>query len=424
MTAGQHWLYTWIDEYDITSPSRAMQLLGSGPAMQRLHELATAVPDPKSNGVHDADIIAGYTLDLNSRITCSQAGCVARRVDRLFSRAWHYFDRVVVQGPSGSDWASRIEKTPSKRRARMAWDLKEDVAVLLHLRKVGAERHMVFAEKPYRSCRDEHFHEHAADLGLGVVNEPAQSDVVNAILAEAEIAMDRDGSGWIYWYKHPNLEETIVGYCGGKKRPSGHQIARLVYHRVGINLVSDISLARELRLPLALTSGIPAAPTQSAEKLAGDRDEDLVALELALPVVSGVTAQDLLRFREDNWPQFERFRAALRQAIREQTARIGGGAPGDIARAVQREFIEPEIANIERQLQLASKSLALKSGAAVSVGLAVTAVGLVVAAPLVIAAGVAASGLVGPSILKYVEDRTAIETSDLYFLWKATVQNG
>jgi hypothetical protein len=51
-------------------------------------------------------------------------------------------------------------------------------------------------------------------------------------------------------------------------------------------------------------------------------------------------------------------------------------------------------------------------------------VGLIIAAPIVVAGDVAASGGVVPSILKYVEDKASLETSDLYFLWQASQRGG
>jgi hypothetical protein len=91
---------------------------------------------------------------------------------------------------------------------------------------------------------------------------------------------------------------------------------------------------------------------------------------------------------------------------------------------VRSEFIEPELADIERRLRLANRALSAKTGAVFAVGTVVTSVGLIIAAPIVVAGGVAASGGVVPSILKYVEDKASLETSDLYFLWQASQRSG
>jgi hypothetical protein len=112
------------------------------------------------------------------------------------------------------------------------------------------------------------------------------------------------------------------------------------------------------------------------------------------------------------------------QHSREQIERIGSTSPKAIAFAVRSEFIEPELADIERRLRLANRALSAKTGAVFAVGTVVTSVGLIIAAPIVVAGGVAASGGVVPSILKYVEDKASLETSDLYFLWQASQRSG
>jgi hypothetical protein len=118
------------------------------------------------------------------------------------------------------------------------------------------------------------------------------------------------------------------------------------------------------------------------------------------------------------------------QHSREQIERIGSTSPKAIAFAVRSEFIEPELADIERRLRLANRALSAKTGAVFAVfavfavGTVVTSVGLIIAAPILVAGGVAASGGVVPSILKYVEYKASLETSDLYFLWQASQRSG
>jgi hypothetical protein len=422
-TSDTHWLYTWIDECKIRSEHQVEALFQSGHAVQRLHELALQ-DTQKPVGIYNderPDIIAGYNMDLSATMSCVHHDCLARELDRLFSKVWHYFDRIVVEGPSASRYVRNIENTPRDKRPKMTWEVREAVATLLYLREIGADRYLVFREKPRAFCQD-HLQRHARELGLtALANESIDSEIIDAILQDADISLKKYSrpTEWYYTYRHPSLDEAISGSIVQKNRPKPPDVAQVLYRRAGLGLIGDVALAQWMNLPLALAAGPPAVrldQTVASRQV----DEKLVALELALPVISGVTASDLLRFREDHWPHFERFRATLRTAIREQIERVGSTAPEAIAHAVRTEFIEPELADIERRLRLANKSLSAKSGAVFAVGTIVTSVGLIISAPIVVAAGVAASGAVVPSILKYVEDKTSLETSDLYFLWRAS----
>jgi hypothetical protein len=421
-----HWLYAWIDEYEIRSKHQVEALFNSGHAVQRLYELALQDkqrPLSEFSGERP-DIIAGYNMDLSGKMSCGHHECLAEELNRLFSKVWHYFDRIVVEGPSASRWAREIENTPRDKRPRMIWNLSEAVATLLHLREIGADRYLVFHRKPHAFCQN-HLERLAQELGLtALTNESVDSEAVDAILQGADISLTKSPrSEWGFTYRHPSLGEDIIGVIVQKKRPRFSDIAQELYRRTRLGLIGDIALARQMNLPLALTVGpLPVRLDQTVSSR--QVDESLVALELALPVISGVSADDLLRFREDHWPHFERFRSTLRAAIREQIERVGSTSPNAIAHAVRTEFIEPELADIARRLRVANRSLSTKSGAAFAVGTVVTSVGLIIAAPIVVTAGVAASIAGVQSILKYVDDKGSLETSDLYFLWRASRRGG
>jgi len=101
-------------------------------------------------------------------------------------------------------------------------------------------------------------------------------------------------------------------------------------------------------------------PAQEAQE-ATDGDVALRLELLELPILKGVDAGTLLKYRQDNWPHFKRFRAALRAAIQESLEKNGSEDPAKVSRTVMADYIKPEIAAIERDLRTARGTLGSKS---------------------------------------------------------------
>jgi hypothetical protein len=136
--------------------------------------------------------------------------------------------------------------------------------------------------------------------------------------------------------------------------------------------------------------------------------------------MGGIQIKDLLALREDEKPFFDKFRDALRKAIQRQIEARESASPQEIARSVVREYVEPELAEIETRLKVNQKKLARKVGASLFVGTAVTSAGLLGALPLLVDTGVVAMAASLPHIYKYFDDYgDNVQLSDLYFLWKA-----
>ena len=85
------------------------------------------------------------------------------------------------------------------------------------------------------------------------------------------------------------------------------------------------------------------------------------------------------------------------------------------------QYVAPELAKIESKLKVDRKALAKKVGANVAVAGAAVSVGALASVPLVIASGVAAIIPSFGPINKYFDDRSSIELSDYYFLWRARI---
>jgi hypothetical protein len=182
-------------------------------------------------------------------------------------------------------------------------------------------------------------------------------------------------------------------------------------------------MSRRLELPLV----------QEFAFLWSDRDagreaknlESRVALELPLPVLQGLTARDIVKFRADHKPHFERFQHALTEAIREQADRVGTDSPERIAAAVNEDFIRPAMADIERSMIETKKLFGMKSGTSIAVGTAIAGAGILSSIPLVIASGLGAAVTVTlASTNSYLDSKKDVKLSDVYFLWKAAKMHG
>lgn len=419
----EHWLYNWIDEFEIKTGEQASRLLYlPGPA-ERLYEIAQGAP-----GWHEGEaprgksIVAGTTMDFSGRMNCSHAECLERQVDRLFSRVWHYFDSVVVEGPQADFYIRSFETKPRKGLFGLDFSVLQDVTFLLRLRELGITDHLSFRSKPHAFCTH-HIEEHAAEAGIShVIDEGFRSSLAKKLKAESEFRIQSSvGNSWHYSLIHPSSSEPFSGFYtpskkkGGKK-PTKAQIADLVVRRSVASLIYDVAACKWLSLPLAEEFSYLHVPQQAA----GAERESAVALELPLPVMHGMPGKDIVKMRADMRPHFDRFQHALTLAIREQIDRDPERENPEIAKAVAEEFIRPAFAEIERSLTEAKRSFSIKVGASMAVGSTVASIGLLSSVPLVIGAGLAAVGVTLGGLHKHVDDRRDVTTSDIYFLWKAS----
>jgi hypothetical protein len=145
-------------------------------------------------------------------------------------------------------------------------------------------------------------------------------------------------------------------------------------------------------------------------------------LALELPVFTDLSASDFLKLREDEQPYFERFRAALREAISSRLVPENAGkSAGELAQSIENDFLRPGLADIERRVRGNRKALMKKGTLSLAIGASAATIGALSSVPLMITGGVAALGAsvpLAPLINKYIDDRdTSIPMSDLYFLW-------
>src|SRR3712207_635083 len=97
------WLLDWLDNEGIPSQSKAEAFFRASENRLKFRDYLEGVPLSWPSGDPDAraSVAAGSGVDLSGSMgSCAHAGCLIADVDRLIGRTWHYFDRLVVAGPS------------------------------------------------------------------------------------------------------------------------------------------------------------------------------------------------------------------------------------------------------------------------------------------------------------------------------------
>ncbi len=421
---GEYWLSQWLDEYEIHSDWEIDRVLFRDfSSVDRLKEIANeaaskaSVPPP--DGSLGESIVAGSRLDLSARITCGGFDCMRAEVDSAFKNIWHYFDSVVVEGMSPVRAARRFGRSGRPEQLFMLLrTIANQLQLLLYLRDIGAGNSVIFLDKPFGYC-EEHWGELAKRVGLFEAFHEGTHDKVIKKLAKHTV-LEYEWSdvppSWTVRVSGDFFEEPLRHVLPQPDRPDPEEVIRHIVADYASRTIADVELSRELSLPLIEPAGIPWV-TQRSANTAKQPIAEAVALELNLPVLADISVKDFLKFRNDESPYFERYRAALRTAISERlTPENASKSSAEIARSIEADYLRPGLAEIERQFRSNRKALTRKSSASVAVGTATAVIGALTAMPLLIGSAVAAASLV-PVFHKYQDDRTSIEMSDLYFLW-------
>ncbi|MFF3845651.1 hypothetical protein [Streptomyces sp. NPDC002328] len=279
------WLEQWIDEFDIRSiedAERALKQRRRG--LSRVQNIAASVPfpEPEREFSKGSSFVAGRGIDLSGDLDCCHQVCQIKQVQSLFGRALHYFDEIVVAGPSPYRFARELIGSDEA----VIGNLIEHVATFLHLRQIGVRDMLIFVQKS-PACQ-EHFMQHAQEVGIAEALEQAHSwvDRLEAEGVVRDLHLHDDHAH--YQFEHQDLEHTAWGTIWNPN-PSTRDIAESVFQRYAAHLVSDVAAARAAGLPLA-------AQVQLHESvLTGSRvptaAED-VAINLQIPVLDQLPVRD------------------------------------------------------------------------------------------------------------------------------------
>jgi hypothetical protein len=417
-----YWLAAWLDENGITSRRDARRFLRKRKHFNDLLDVISSV----GSGVSALDsvetaVVAGTTIDLSGNMGCSDPKCLRADVDKLFTRVWHYFDLIAVEGLSPAHAQEFFSHHTKEHGLELFLGFVEN---FFYVRSIGAEGMLVYGEKPQPSF--EHLQEQAQQYGVASIIEE-RGAWIDSFAARAEVTdLEQHSDHWHYAVTHPEMEHTSWGVArpsdlGG--RPTNIDIFGEIFDEYVAVLISDIGWAKTLGAPLG------AAAMIHEDLLARGPESSLAIRDamfsLELPVLDGLATKDLIKLRQDNWEYFDAFRLALQTAAQDYIRiAVAGTRADDIAAQIESDVIEPELIRLRRELRVSADILTRKSVASLPLGALATTIGLLDKIPLVAVGGtavVAAAGIGSflTDYKKYADDKRSVMMSDMYFLWRA-----
>lgn len=414
-----YWAYTWLDSHGITTIDGVDARLTSSAVIEGLKESAELVLEAWRTSNVEArplSLIAGAGIDLSGRLDCNATDCRRLQVDRLFRRAWHYFNTIVARDAITEDLIVHKACPDPEIRRR----LRPHFETILMVRELGAEALVEFL--PRVPACFEHWREHAKEGGIQDIADK-EMEIVTQLLRKTSIELRHDSDGVFCTLNNPDFAHTqwvelLKNEIRGK---SDGQIKRVALQRVVrmflVNLTADAKAAKWYGG--ALGSTIPMF-----QKLLANRGKEVsnVAFEVALPSLDGLSTAQLIEVRLKYQDTFSRFRKHLRSFL-EECMRQGVTRPADIQVKLKTELIDGELEEIKLDLKRAEESLKRKSAYALCIGSLVATIGVIsgIITPPV-AFGLLATASVsslGPGVSKYVDDMEKVKSDDMYFLLQA-----
>ncbi|HEY0395815.1 MAG TPA: hypothetical protein VGD01_15050 [Candidatus Elarobacter sp.] len=422
-----YWFVAWLDENDVRHRGDVARLLSRPEAIDSLLQ---AAPQPiiasRQRPSERLELLGGKGIDLTGDLTCHNPECVRTEVESLFRHAWHYFDDVIVPDQALT-YVKRFEQDANRERLQRS--LEWHAEILRYLREIGADDFISF-EIRAPSC-NEHWEHHARQAHIE--HAIANVDSVAAALEPAAVVswevLEKDGHTHIkYRLDHHVFEHTVfrdictsVYRFGSTRAENVRAILRHVVLDYLAELSADVLASRRMQAPLGATiqfyrSLLATHPSATV---------DDVAFELELPVINNVPLQVLLRLRKNERPHFERFQAALKDAVTARLATAGDANAEKIAADIRNDIIRPRVNEIRDKLRAARNVGLASSLPGLVFGGAMATVGLLGHLPQgygpAVDVGGATLALQGSvrAVQDYLAARASVSLSDMYFLWKA-----
>ncbi|MEV6276252.1 hypothetical protein [Nocardia sp. NPDC051832] len=423
--SNQFWLLDWMDSCGIERPLDLAKAVGDRARFRELCEKAESDcdnrgEDPRTNN----PVVAGRGVDLSGELIGASGTDLITEVDTVFGMTWHYFDEIIVEGLAARRFTRMIDNADYRLARRR---VISHGRLLMHLRRIGALDSVVFRQKPDPCIT--HGSDGSVLEGAGLNRIMDDRESIVQVLADGKLHQVREECAFhlLYRYEHPlvGIRTGVVEKprAGATETQLKVSIAESIFGLFATYASADAASAAELSAPLAVASPILESILSSGSSSRGVQSTGVagsVAIEIGLPVLYGVSAADLLKIRQDEADSFERFRKALRTAINEaidDPDRFVGSSAA--AAVIVDETIVPALHDIDQRLSVAGKAMVKKSGANVTVGVALAIVGLISGIPLLLPAGIAlGTGVPGVHMARYLDQKGEIELSDMYFLWK------
>lgn len=425
MPRGSHWLNEWMLEFGVDDAEQIADRLKSKAAVERLQQIAST--DVKIDYGHvplTGTVVAGPGIEIDAPGFCSAFNCIKQSIDDNFTSLLHYFDYVVMQGPSARSYASFSDDLANRAtQFQTAFGLEQDVRTLAYLNNTGISNYIVFANKPECFC-NAHFSQAAAGLGIeDLVTSDSVTAMAQGIRKRGHVLLRPGiGGGWYGWIEHPLFMQTAGVTLRSRRKPTKVAVAERIIRNQLMAVVFSAAAAKRMGLPMSSLAQPAFFDGRSSERSnVSAVTVDDVATRLKLPILSDLGVAAFVALREREPAHFESFRASLREAVAETLAKYPTASPEAVGEIAWHEKLKPALADLERRISVNRTTLGIRSGIALSIGSVSTAVASVVTAPWMAAMLGTAIAATMPltQISDYLRERQQVETSNMYFLWKA-----
>ena len=416
-----NWFHDWLIENEITNKTEAHQAAKDRKLFSDLVSRAESPQDDSIDPLGNHSLMAGRSFDLSGYLACGHPDCLTMQVNQLFTRVWHYFDRIAIVGPDAHLFLDFLTETES------ADDIAEFVAgsaqPLFRIQEIGADSLVAWITKP-PPCP---FHwEEYKNLSTYQLPKDVERAIASELLAEGTVELrDKPGTPKKLILKHKDLiyendSEDFQELLKSKRRgePLEMTLARSIVNRYWLNAANDAYAAHSAALPLGLGIRLEAR----LAKLQGNTPSPAdIAFNLNLPVVDGLPVKELLALRDAEQDAFEAFRDSLSHAFKERLANVEHiGMDADyIASEIRADVVDPALHKIEQRLHAAQGVLQRKHLYNIGMAGLATVCGIFGEVPLASALSVAAvvGGVAAES--KLTEEKRDITLESMYFLWQA-----
>jgi hypothetical protein len=405
----RYWMWQWLEEYRVTTPEKAREVLLDPNAIDHIARLARE-NKPVASAPKGEAVVAAWGLGRG--LWRSHAVEIAtQRADALLRQTWHYYDAVIVEDAVRHEVEHHWTDPLDVRRER----LLGHVSILLHFRALGAEPLIRFRDKP-KLCGT-HWRAHVQEDHLPMLAAGADK-LIAEVVNEANVQLLSKKGFRELMIGHSSLPEGHIHWRLNHRLSRRAQVRAAVDEALAMHisyLRADLLTGRRYDAPIGVADG------RAMTILSGvDRSSPLFNLDL--PILTGIPTATLLEVRRDAGDVFARFQTALRRAAKEAIAEQPEALSRKIARDIQADLIDPELRRIADVLSGARDVVARRSAAGVAIGLVAAGVGLLFGIPPVAAIAAAVGGGVTGATAgtgKYFETTDEVKRSDLYFLWKA-----
>jgi hypothetical protein len=427
------WLFSWFDDAGVVDSDALDRVLRDrrrrDDLMGRMEQAAKAPVESASMSGTGA-LAAGVKADLSGwSASCMSGGCLKRSVDTLFARAWHYFDHVVLVGPSALQLLGFAARENSDR---LDYVIRSYFELYNYLRAAGALRYITFSEKyavsngrlddfPHVTAEERDHFNGREDLWVSRMMPGASLEVrsVDSHQGTVEIVLAHPEFDGLFGnrFKLAADRDLDVDPIGDNDKVDFLDAAlRSAFHDYKDSLLADINYARAHRSPLGSILTVHEEIIEGADAVLKPSVSD-VAFNVPMPFIDGLTTWEILKIRDDEAASFEVFRSALQRAISERIKATDGDKDAtDIGVEIANDVIGPALADIENRLDAALRLLGRGAAAGVVAAGTVATVGALAAVPVL--GAVAGAAIALPDLRSYLNSRKEIEISEMYYLWK------